>query len=180
MPTGLSVALAMLAQTAPPAADQAPPKAAERECSPRNPLGEHGEIIVCAIKPEGYRIDPDVLAGKKAKKKAMAGGPKPPETFKQNDCATIGPMGCRGGPTFDLLAATMTAAEIAARLAQGQEIGSMFVTTPEASEYDYYKQAKHERETKKAAAEIKSRVKARAAEAKAAAAASEQAASIPR
>ena len=178
MPTGLSVALAMLAQTAPATADQAPPKSAERECSPRNPLGEHGEIIVCAIKPEGYRIDPDVLSAKKAKKKAMAGGPKPPENYKQNDCATIGPMGCRGGPAIDLLAATMTAAEIAARLAKGQEVGSLFVTTPEASEYDYYKQAKHEREAKRAAAEIKARVKARADAA--AAVAADPSASTPR
>ena len=180
MPTGLSVVLAMLAQAAPAAATQAPPKSPERECSPSNPLGEHGEIIVCAIKPEGYRIDPDVLAAKKAKKKAMAGRARPPESFKQNDCATIGPMGCRGAPTIDLLAATLTAAEMAARIAKGQEVGSMFVTDPEFSEYDYYKQAKHEREAKRAEAEIKVRIKARAAAAAAAAAAPDQAASTPR
>jgi len=167
MPTGLSVALALLAQTAPAAATQAQAptaaKPADRECSPRHPGPDDREIVVCAIRPEGYRIDPDVLAAGKAKKQARAGGLKRPESFKQNDCATVGPMGCRGGAAINVLAAAMTAAEMAARLAKGQEIGSMFMTTPEPSEYELYKLAKQEREAKQAQAAAKAQAEARAA-----------------
>ena len=52
-------------------------------------------------------------------------------------------MGCRGGPYINLLAAAATAAEMAKRLAEGKEIGSMFQTTPEPTEYQLYLEAKH-------------------------------------
>src|SRR5438045_1319408 len=56
------------------------------------------------------------------------------------------------------------AAEMAARLSKGQEIGSMFVTDPHPSEYQLYLAAKAEREAKEAEA----KAKALAAKAKAA------------
>lgn len=136
---------------------------AKAECSPRVPDPNSREIIVCAPKPEGYRIDPDVMAAKKAKRQALAGRPRPPENFKDHSCKVVGPAPCMDAPGINLLAAAATAAEMAKRLSTGQEIGSMFVTDPQTTEYQYYKQAKKEREAKEVAK--------KAAEAKASAAA---------
>ena len=179
MPAGFSVALVLLAQAGAaaygpeaPSKPAAPAKTAEKQCVPPAPTANDREIVVCATKPQGYRIDPDVLAARKAKKRQMAGRPKPPENFKQRDCATIGPMGCRGGPTIDLLAAATTLGAMASRLSKGQEIGSMFVTDPQMTEYEMYKEAKAERQAKEDEAAAK---KAKAA----AAAAPPQAAPKP-
>ena len=154
------LAAAALGQHQAEAPGGAPAKA---ECSPRVPDPNSREIIVCAPKPEGYRIDPDVMAAKKAKRQALAGRPKPPENFKDHSCKVVGPAPCMDAPGINLLAAAATAAEMAKRLSTGQEIGSMFVTDPQTTEYQYYKQAKKEREAKEAAK--------KAAEAKASAAA---------
>jgi hypothetical protein len=67
-----------------------------------------------------------------------------------NNCSTVGPMGCRGVPTIDLLAAAVTAGKIADRLSKGQEIGSIFITDPHPSEYQLYLEAKKAREEKEA------------------------------
>jgi hypothetical protein len=72
-------------------------------------------------------------------------------------------MGCRGGPTINLIAAAMTAAEMAKRISEGKEIGSMFQTTPEPTEYDLYKEAKARREAKEAAAAAAAKAKAKPA-----------------
>ena len=136
---------------------------AKAECSPRVPDPNSREIIVCAPKPEGYRIDPDVLAARKAKKQALAGRPKPPSKMPDTSCTVVGPAGCIMTPGINLIAAAATAAEMADRLSKGEEIGSMFVTDPQTTEYQYYQQAKKEREAKEAAK--------KAAEAKASAAA---------
>jgi hypothetical protein len=170
MAPGLSVALALLAQTGSafygpeaPAKPATAVTAAEKQCVPPAPTANSDrEVIVCAVKPQGYRIDPDVMAARKAKKRQMAGRPRAPENFKQNNCAAIGPMGCRGGPTINLLAAAATAAEMAKRLSNGQEIGSMFVTDPQKTEYEMYKEAKAEREAKEAEAAAKAKAKAAA------------------
>jgi hypothetical protein len=157
MPVGLPVALVMLAQIYGPAAPPAtkPPQAApsaEKDCSPSAPDPKTGEIVVCAIKPEGYRLNPDVL---EAKREIHNGGRlKPPENFKRNDCATIGPMGCRG-QYFDLMAAAATLAKVADRLSTGQEVGSLFATDPHPSEYQLYLEAKQRREAKEAEAKAK-------------------------
>jgi S-ribosylhomocysteine lyase LuxS involved in autoinducer biosynthesis len=88
---------------------------------------------------------------------------KRPENFVHNDCATVGPMGCRGGPYINLIAAAATAAEMAKRLSEGKEIGSMFQTTPEPTEYELYKAAKARREAKEAAAAAAAKAKAKVA-----------------
>lgn len=161
MPAGLSIALALLAQavssppsppvygpvapvTKPPAA---PPKTAERDCEPSGTDPKSLEIIVCAPKPQGYRIDPNLVEARREKKQGDAGPPKNPhESFAVHDCATVGPMGCRGGPGFNVMAAAATAAEAINRLFKGQEIASLFVTDPHQSEYQLYKTAKLRRE----------------------------------
>ena len=163
---GLPVAILMLADTAAASGQAAPAPStkststtSERDCSPPKPDPNSREIVICAVKPEGYRLNPDVM---EAKRELRSGGkPKPPENFKQNDCATVGPMGCRGS-YFNVIAAAAVAAEAAERLAKGEEIGSLFITDPHPSEYQLYLEAKKRREAKEAEAAA---AKARAARA---------------
>jgi len=147
MIASLFLAAALLGQQQ---ADAPAGASAKAECSPKAPDPNSREIIVCAPKPEGYRIDPDVMAAKKAKRQALAGRPKPPENLKDHSCKVVGPAPCMDAPMINLLAAGATAAEMAKRLSTGQEIGSMFVTDPQMTEYQYYQQAKKEREAKEA------------------------------
>jgi hypothetical protein len=67
-----------------------------------------------------------------------------------------------------LIGAALTAAEMAKRLAEGKEIGSMFITDPHPTEYQLYQMAKARREWQEREAEAE-KVKM-AATAKAAAA----------
>ena len=132
-----------------PAASAGP---ARKACSPETPDPDSDTIVVCVVKPDGYRIDPDILAAKKAKRYADQGKARPPETYADNTCATVGPNGCAFAPAINLVAAAMTAAEIADRVSKGQEIGSVFRTDPQLTEYQYYQLAKAERERKESEA----------------------------
>jgi len=180
MPIGLSVAIALLAQAAPPPAVAATPerkvpaaKTAEG-CRTAPPSHDATEIIVCAERPQGYRLNPDVVAAKRARRNDVRG--KPTAHMKDNNCASVGPAGCIGAAAgINLLGAALTAAEMAAKLARGVSIASMFVTTPEASEYDLYLAAKRRREAEEAAAAAQAAAKLRAA----AAPASQSAAPTP-
>jgi hypothetical protein len=151
---GLSVALVSLAQAAsaapatPPAAAAAKPP--EQDCRNLPPTPDSRSIVVCAPKPQGYRIDPDVIEAHREHRNQS--GPKPRETMKQNDCATVGPMGCRFQPTVDFVSAAAALAKMAATISQGGNVGKMFVTTPELSEYQLYVEAKKRREAKEAQA----------------------------
>jgi hypothetical protein len=183
MAAALPVAIALLAQAAaatpytssvygpegPPPAKAAlttaTASATERSCVPSTKDAESRVIVVCAPKPQGYRIDPDVLAARKAKREMMAGRPhNPHETFKDNSCKVVGPAPCMDAPMINLLAAAATAAEMADRLSKGQEIGSMFVTDPQSSEYQLYLEAKKEREAKEAAKAAKAKAAAQPAQ----------------
>jgi hypothetical protein len=150
-----------------------PAQAASTACVPPVPQAGSQEIVVCATRPDGYRINPDVLAAKKAKREALAGRPKPPERLKDNSCKVVGPAPCMDAPVVNVLGAVATAAQVAGRVAKGQEVGSIFVTNPQLTEYQYYQLAKKQREEKEAEAAGKKV----AAEAKAKAAAAADAAS---
>ena len=167
MLAGLTVALALLAQAAganpaaygpqpPPAAKPKPkPPAAKTDgCRTAAPSADATEIIVCAERPQGYRIDPDVRA---AKRHSRSGRPsRSTAHMKDTACASVGPAGCIGtGAGINLLGAALTAAEMASKLARGESIASMFVTTPEPTEYDLYVAAKRQREAEEAAAAAK-------------------------
>ena len=132
-------------------AEPAPPKLeasaapARKDCSPKTPDPKSDTIVVCVEKSDGYRIDPDVLAAKKAKRDADHGRPlSRSERVADNSCA-VGPNACVD-TGINLLAVALTAAQMAERLAKGQEIGSLFVTDPQMTEYQYYQMARHERE----------------------------------
>ena len=60
----------------------------------------------------------------------------------------------------NLLAAALTLATIAQKAAKGENVGQMFVTDPQLSEYELYKLAKSEREAKEAADVTAAKVKA--------------------
>jgi hypothetical protein len=134
------------------AAAAAPAKEAPRNCTTSAvPDPNSREIVVCAERPSGYRLDPDVLAAKRLKKKGDSIRPRNPhETFADHSCATVGPMGCRGQATIDMFTAAAALAAIGERLSTGREIGSMFKTEPTSSEYQLYLAAKKQREEEEA------------------------------
>ena len=118
------------------------------------PDGDSREIVVCAERPQGYRLNRDVMEAHR--EKHGAGRPTPRQTMKDESCQVVGEMGCTGpGTAINLLGAAATAAEIAARLSRGHEVGSMFKTTPDPTEYELYVAAKKRREAEEAAAKAK-------------------------
>jgi hypothetical protein len=166
MPVGLPVAFLLFTQAAaasdaqqlygPAAAapaKPAPTPTAGRECAPQSANPNGNEIVVCAVKPEGYRLPPDVVEARRLKKQGDTVRPRSPhETYADHSCAAVGPMGCRGAPTLDVFALAAVAAKVSSRLAKGQEIGSIFETTPSSGEYQFYQAAKQRREAKEAQA----------------------------
>lgn len=151
MPAALTLALALLADAPAASAVARPtPQPAERCAAPAKV--EPGEIFVCAPKPQGYRIDPDLLEAKRAMR---SGRPTRPERLKDKSCASVGPMGCMGGGGIDLIGGAMVAANMVAKAIRGENVGAMFVTDPQRSEYDHYREAKRAREAKEAAAKAK-------------------------
>ena len=184
MPVALSIALALLAG-APESAAAGPPapadpprvarpvKQAEEGCALSRESAEKGEIIVCAQRPQSYRLNPDVMAAKKAMRDG--GGPKRPERFVNNDCKTIGPMGCRGKATVNLVGTALALAKMADQLSKGASLASLFITDPHPSEYQVYQAAKADREAREEEARVQAAVKAQAA----AAAKASQPAAVP-
>ena len=170
MPIGLSVAIAIFAQAAGPA-EAAPPPAAKpattpaatktaNSCRTAPPSADATEIVVCAERVQGYRLNPDVIAAKRGARSDVRG--KPTAHMKDNGCASVGPAGCIGAAAgINLLGAALTAAEMAAKLARGESIGEMFVTTPEPNEYQRYLAAKRQREAAEAEAAALAAVKAK-------------------
>jgi len=165
MPATLPVALALLAEAAAygPVAPAAPKPVAKpvpaETCETQKRNADSREILICAQRPNGYRLDPDILEARREAKSALARAPRPPEwRHPQNDCTTVGPMGCRGEASVDLLAVAMTAVTIAKRLADGKDIASVFETDPQPDEYHLYLAAKHRREAREAQAAIAAKV----------------------
>ena len=159
MPAGLPVAFLLAAQAA--AAPSTPQPAQAAECPAQAPDPKSGPIVICAPKTQGYRLDPDVVEAKREKKNQAGRPHNPHEAYRDRGCV-IGPMGCPPQPV-DLIAAALGAAQMGARLAKGQEIGSMFKTTPDPTEYQLYVEAKKRREEKEAdaaAAKVKAAAEA--------------------
>lgn len=150
MHVGLIFAASLFGHADESGAAPAPSAAASSQCSPTAPDPNNSQIVICAPRPPGYRIDPDVLAAKRAKKEALAGRTKPPQNYKDHSCTVVGPAPCMDAPMVNLLGALATAAEMAKRAAAGQEIGSMFVTDPQPTEYELYQQAKKRRQAEAA------------------------------
>ena len=145
---GSAAALMLLAQAAdappaaaPPEQPAAPAQRSENGCSP--PSLDSTTIVICTQRPQGYRLNPDVM---EAKREIHSGGrPVRPGGTIIPDCAHVGPAPCMSAG-INLIGAALTAAQMAERLAKGEEVGSMFVTDPHPSEYQLYVEAKKRRE----------------------------------
>ena len=145
----------------PPAPKPKRTASAAAPCSTPPPVDtDKGEVFVCAPRPEGYRIDADVLKASKQYKNKVK--PKRPERLVDNSCASVGPHGC---PTqgINLLNAAVVLATMAQKAVKGENVGQMFITDPQVTEYDLYKAAKAEREAKEAEAAAAEKAKAAAA-----------------
>ncbi len=163
----LFVALAAVAE--PPAADAgtaSPPRPAPATGGSADrcpaPSADSRTIVICTQRPEGYRLNPDVLEAKRETR--SPGRPVRPGGKDIPDCEHVGPAPCISAG-IDLIGAALTAVEMAQRAAKGQEIGSMFVTDPQPTEYQRYQMAKARREAEDAAkAAQKAKAAAEAAE----------------
>ena len=180
--------LLLLAEVAagPPAPPEAkPPTTVESASDESCAEAERGSadtrtITVCAQRPQGYRLNPDVMAAKRIKRTGRGAAPRPPENFKRDECATVGPMGCRGQGVIDIPSAAIAAAQMIGKAVKGEDVGAMFQTDKQLSEYELYLLAKAEREAREeeeAAAKVRAQVKAKdeAANAKPASVADEDA-----
>lgn len=163
MALGIALAVALLAgpadaAPAAPAAHAKPAQASAAEpCVTPLPDADTREIVVCAERPQGYRLNRDVMEAHR--EKHGAGRPRAREALKDDSCQTVGPMKCVGtGAGINVLGAAATAAEMAARLSKGQEIGSMFETTPDPTEYELYVAAKKRREAAEAEAALEAKI----------------------
>jgi len=140
-------------QPAPPAPPGEPVRT--KGCSPAVPPADSTEIVVCAERVEGYRLNSDVLAAKRA----MRSGGRPtrpgPGAIKDRSCATVGPMGCRDGAGINVVSAAVVAGTMLARAVKGENVGEMFITDPTPSEYELYLAAKRQREQREAEAAAK-------------------------
>jgi len=176
MPAGLPAALLMFAQVASaapsaagsygpdePVAPKPPALAASQPCPAPRPGADSREIVICAPRTEAYRIDPDLLEARREKKR-NANPPKRPERFATNSCA-VGPMGCGPQAGINLVGAALTAVTMAERAVKGENVGQMFVTDPQPSEYELYQEAKRAREAKEAEAAAAAKAKAETAKA---------------
>jgi hypothetical protein len=176
MPPGLTVAIALLAQAAGAAPAGAAPSSTtvvtptQRACDPNRPSGNPDEIVICAPQPQGYRLDPDLMEAKRLKKEGGRPTRPGPIAIKDTSRCVVGPAGCATAG-INLLGAAMTAGEMAARVAKGQEIGSMFETDPQPTDYQLYLWAKQVRDAKEAEANAKAAQAAAVAKLKAKAAA---------
>ncbi|RST30097.1 hypothetical protein HMF7854_04100 [Sphingomonas ginkgonis] len=110
-------------------------------CQARTP--EPGVILVCG-RPDTYRIDPDLLLAKRLVHNQVQ-QPRPPERLEDRSCQVVGTMGCINTPTINVFQAVMTAATMVKTAATGGNVGKMFVTGHELSEYELYKRARERR-----------------------------------
>jgi hypothetical protein len=158
MPLAFALAAATIAAP-PPQPKAAPPvRHAEEGCafSPDSVL--KGEVVVCGKRADTYRLNPDVLEAKRLRR--SGGRPKPPDRMADDSCKVVGPMGCRGAGTINLLGAALAAASMADKLSRGQSVASVLATDPQPSEYQLYLEAKAIREAKEEEGEIAQAVKA--------------------
>lgn len=170
MPAALPVALLLLAEGTsygpePPAAPKAAAKPATDDgCATQTASANSRDIVICAQRPNGYRLNPDVMEARKERRAVQAGRLKTPAERAAVDSCSVGPQGCAG--VFNVLGAAFAAAAMAKRLAEGKEIGSMFETTPQDDEYHLYLAAKQRRQQREAeAAALAAAAKAKAAQA---------------
>ena len=172
--SGLAISLAAFLAAAQPADPAAQPPldqpaaapAAKEDCRTARPTPDKDEIVVCAERQEGYRINSDVMQASRAAKqrgqrpKIIDNGTRSPTL-----CEHIG--GCSAVESLNIVNTALIAAQLLARAAKGESLGDMLKTQPEPSEYDLYLEAKRNREAREAEIEAQERAAAEAAAKKA-------------
>jgi len=172
---GVPIAVVLLAQSASaapttsssvPAAQGVPAAKASvasprEDCSPTPPTADQRSIVICAQRPNGYRLNPDVMEAKREKRKGDGSPPGRPSIAVQTPCS-VGPMPCQSAG-INLVGAAITAVTMVERAAKGESVGDMFVTDPHPSEYQLYEMAKKRREAREAQEKAEAQAKARAA-----------------
>jgi len=172
---GVPVPVVLLAQSvnaappaaSPPVAQSVTPSAKasvaspREDCSPASPGADQRSIVICAQRPNGYRLNPDVMEAKREKRKGEGGPPGRPSIAVQTPCS-VGPQPCQSAG-INLVAAGIAAATMVERAAKGESVGDMFVTDPHPSEYQLYVMAKKRREAREAEEKAEAQAKARAA-----------------
>ena len=143
-------ATAPLVKTAPNATQAA--TAASEDCQPK----DAHDIVVCAPRRQGYRLDPSVVdANREAQSNSRSATSAMPAA--QASCAAS-PMGCgKGLEGLDLANVAVVAGTMAVRAAKGDDWLKAFKVGG-VDEYELYKQAKQRREsqeTERAAAAVK-------------------------
>lgn len=169
-PTAGAQTASAAASRSAPSSTNVPPTPAPRAASAAVPdcprQGSDSQtIVICTERPQGYRLDPDVMEAKRLKRNP--GPPVRPGGRTIPDCRNVGPQPCQTAG-INLIGAALTAAQMAERLAKGQEVGSMFQTDPTMSEYQLYEAAKAKREAQEAQKTAEEVRKAAEAKAKAA------------
>ena len=156
MPADLPVVIAMLVQAASGAPAAAPPPQPSHGAQPVNeacpsepPKANQRDIVICAPRPQGYRLNPDVM---EARREIHSGGrpTRPgPMGARPRDCA-VGPWACGPQAGINLVGAALTAATMVKKAVSGENVGQMFVTDPHPTEYQLYLAAKARREARDA------------------------------
>jgi len=143
----LTLLAAQAVAAGPPAPVKPRPKvssaAAQQACTTTVPT-EPGVVVVCAVRPQGYRLDPDVTKARKEARNHTL--PRGRELLRDTNCSTVGAAGCMNQPSINVLAAASTAVAMVRTAVSGGNVGKMFVTDPQMSEYDYYLAAKQQRQ----------------------------------
>ena len=115
-------------------------KAADGNCSSQDAR----DIVVCAQRSQGYRLDPSVMDAERevVKNNRSASAPMP---AAQANCSTS-PMGCgKGLEGLDLANAVLVIGTAAIRASKGEDWTRAFKTGG-SDEYQLYLQAKQRRE----------------------------------
>ena len=166
MPADLPVVIAMLVQAASGAPAAAPPPQPSHSTQPVNeacpsepPKANQRDIVICAPRPQGYRLNPDVM---EARREVKSGGRPTRPGGTVDDSCKVGPRPCVGAG-INLVAAAITAATMAEKAVKGENVGEMFVTDPHPSEYQLYQMAKKRREAHEAEIKAEAQAKARTA-----------------
>ena len=132
----------------PPSSISAPsvaaPEPADDACTSTDPR----EIVVCAQKKQGYRLDPSIMdARQEADRSSRSASAKVPAA--QASCSTL-PTGCGTGlEGLDLLNVAVVVGTAAVRAGKGDDWLKAF-RTGGPSEYQLYLQAKQRREARQA------------------------------
>ncbi|HET8750865.1 MAG TPA: hypothetical protein VFM42_09005 [Sphingomicrobium sp.] len=127
-------------------------------CDAAKAASDETHIVICAPRPNGYRINPDIM---EAKRELKSGG-RPPRPGRTPDTGCpVGPMGCQTAG-INLLAAGIAAVTMVEKAVKGENVGEMFITDPHPTEYQLYQMAKKRREEREAEEAAKAQVKAAA------------------